>query len=424
MEEPAPEATDPPLTRKELRHREEAACADQEAPQIHRQEPPPPAPVQPAAVSPAPRSSPSGRVPQWAIDEAAGKPPQDTAWRSAPEPVRYDWESTRPGSTHQAYVPPAVRYPSPIKRFFRALGRTLADIFNGLWGLAKFVLVTGLLIVAVWNVLAHMAPSFTADAGRMLASYGITAPFIERYTGIKPPSTVATGGASPPPGVESSDKPLGAPEPAKASSHSYAFLRAGTDQPFVSYDPCRPIHYVVRPDNAPAGGDQMIAEAVAAASKATGFVFVNDGVTSESPSLERPAYQLDRYGNRWAPVLFAWETWDDEPQFTENWLPGSTTTLGLGGSTAVTVDDANSAYVTGQVRLNAAALGTMAKRPGGTATVTAVVKHELAHVLGLDHIGDPTQLMAAKMSGNITEYAAGDLAGLAILGTGKCRPAV
>ncbi|ACL42031.1 hypothetical protein Achl_4080 (plasmid) [Pseudarthrobacter chlorophenolicus A6] len=414
MNDRSAETSDPPLTRRELRRREEAARGAQEAPKAAQDELPPAGPQVPAETARQPRSSPSGRVPQRAIDEAAGVTPPDTAGRSAAP--GYDWEDAGTGT---AYVRPPVRHPSRAKRFFRGIGQ----FFRGLWGFTKFVVLTGVLVAAGWFALTHFAPGFTADTVRLLASHGITDPF----SGVFPEAqgaTSRTGTGSPPPGTGASDHPLGVPVPTAANSNSYAFLRAGTDQPFVSYDPCRPIHYVIRTDNAPAGGGQAVTEAVAAVSRATGFVFINDGVTSETPALDRPAYQRERYGDRWAPVLFAWETTQEEPQFTEDWTPGSSTILGLGGSIGVTVDGSESAYVTGQVRLNAAALGTISQGPDGHTRLRAVVQHELAHVVGLDHVPDPAQLMAARMSGRITDFAAGDLTGLAVLGKGKCRPAL
>lgn len=47
--------------------------------------------------------------------------------------------------------------------------------------------------------------------------------------------------------------------------------------------------------------------------------------------------------------------------------------------------------------------------------------HELAHVLGLDHVDDPTQLMHEENTGQF-DFGDGDLAGLALLGTGACVP--
>ncbi|MET4144272.1 matrixin family metalloprotease [Arthrobacter sp. UYCo732] len=409
--------TDPPLTRREVRRREEAARTQQPVPEPSGQELPPPEPPRPAPDSTAPRSSPSGRVPQWAVDDAAGNPPQDTGWRGGLAPVTYDWE-TKPHLPHQAFVPPSVRYPSPIKRFFRALGSTVRDIVSGVWSFVKFLALAAILSVAGWNALTHFAPGMASDIEGWGASYGIRNPLPEILAGGWPPST--SNGGAPPPGADS-DQPLGVPAPAAGNSSSYAFLSAGTDQAFVSYDPCRPIHYVVRPDRAPAGGEQAIADAVAEVSRATGFVFVNDGFTSEGPSQNRAAKQENRYGDRWAPVLFAWETTAEQPQFRDNLGAGSTT-LGLGGSISVTVSGKNPTYVTGQVRLNAAALAKIGRGYHGQDRLKAVVQHELAHVIGLDHVPDSTQLMAATMTEESTDFGAGDLAGLAILGTGKCRP--
>jgi len=87
----------------------------------------------------------------------------------------------------------------------------------------------------------------------------------------------------------------------------------------VAYDPCRPIHYVTRPDGAPPGEDPLIAAAAAAAvagaGAATGLWFVNDGRTAEAASRQRQAFQPDRYSDRWTPVLLVWETADEQPDF-------------------------------------------------------------------------------------------------------------
>jgi hypothetical protein len=48
--------------------------------------------------------------------------------------------------------------------------------------------------------------------------------------------------------------------------------------------------------------------------------------------------------------------------------------------------------------------------------------HELGHLVGLDHVSDDSQLMSPTLSGDLTDYASGDLEGLAVLGQGQCLP--
>jgi hypothetical protein len=236
---------------------------------------------------------------------------------------------------------------------------------------------------------------------------------IERFL-LQPFRPYLPGATAPPPGVEAADSPLGHP-PETSPSRAFA-LQTSPDpgQPFVAYDPCRPLHYVVRPDNAPLGGDQLIHQAVAEVSSGTGLQFVNDGLTPEGLSEHRKAYQADRYGNRWAPVLIAWSSPEESPRLEGN-------VAGYGGSGHVAAPGGPAVLVTGQVALDAPALAEIMQRPDGPLLVRAIIMHELGHVVGLDHADDANQLMNAENTG-ITEFADGDRAGLAVLGGGACVP--
>jgi hypothetical protein len=218
----------------------------------------------------------------------------------------------------------------------------------------------------------------------------------------------------PSPGFEVGDGPLGvAPKPAVSSAYRFSAVQEDGVTP-VTYDPCRPIHFVTRPDGGPPNGDALIAAAVAHVSAATSLRFVYDGHTTESPARERASYQPDRYGDRWAPVLFVWETADEQPDFGVD-------VAGLGGSVRYGWGDHPGVYVTGMVQLDATKLAATLEQPDGQQRVENVILHEVGHLVGLAHVNDPQQLMYPRGS-TVAGLGAGDLAGLARLGGGVCAP--
>lgn len=81
--------------------------------------------------------------------------------------------------------------------------------------------------------------------------------------------------------------------------------------------------------------------------------------------------------------------------------------------------------MTGGVTLKGPSLKTILKDPGGLekAKARAILLHELAHLVGLDHVAYPDQLMNSANTGQVS-FGPGDLAGLAKLGQGTCYPNV
>jgi hypothetical protein len=208
------------------------------------------------------------------------------------------------------------------------------------------------------------------------------------------------------------DQPLGSSGGPSASSEQYRFLltQRRSDEP-VTFDPCRTIEYVVRDDGGPTNGLELIQQAVADTSEASGLAFEYVGETDESPAPPRSHYQPERYGDKWAPVLIAWS--------------GPTETTALAGDvTGVTfqkptVADNRLYYVSGTIALDADDLAAA----GGSVPperVLPTIRHELAHLVGLAHVQDPSQLMNPHGNRFLETFSDGDLTGLQLLGQGKC----
>ena len=309
------------------------------------------------------KRSPTGRVPQWVHDEAAGRPPTHAVpFRAAP-------------ST-------AVTQSQP-RRFSGSRMRSAITL------LVSAAIVVALIVVA------------GGDGGSRQSPFQSSA---ERRDDF------------PPTGKDEADAPLGTPATPTATSSAYRFLSRQRDsEDPVTWSPCRPIRYVVRPDNAPRGGSELLEAAIADVSRSTGLTFVDAGSTTEAPREDREAYQPDRYGDRWAPVLVSWATSEEVPDFGID-------VIGEAGAQSLTTTSGDRAYVTGALALDAAGMGRLL-RAGRTVEARAVVLHELGHLVGLAHVDDKEQIMFPRSSA-LAGYAAGDQTGLAALGRGSCQPDV
>ncbi|GAB3674760.1 matrixin family metalloprotease [Angustibacter aerolatus] len=194
----------------------------------------------------------------------------------------------------------------------------------------------------------------------------------------------------------------------------HAFLQTQPDGGPVTWDPCREIHYVVS-GTGPPGADALVAGAMSLVTQASGLQLIADGSTTELSDFSRPKLQPERYGDRWAPVLVAWTTPEREPD-----LAGGV--VGLGSGLVAADRSGHGTYVSGALALDTAQISEVLARDPGGHRVSAVVMHEMGHVLGLAHVTDPTQLMAPAASASNTVLGAGDRQGLALLGAGRCAP--
>ena len=395
----------------------------------------------PDPLPPLPKS-PSGRTPQWVIDEALSRQNGSAAAGQRRRRRRADRTMNRetPVSDWRRWEPP-VSDRSPRRNS---------------WGMTLLVLtlVVGVPAIGGYLVLPHVqerlisassTPALPSpppqDPGPASgpAEQAAHEPPIDITTvhpvpegdvivgpadlnvpghstdGRIPVPADADNAYGPSAGVDSAAHPLGRP-PVVSDTGGYSLLATQSpgDQ-VVAYDPCRPIRYVVRPDGAPAGGQQLLEQAIAEISAATGLQFHDDGPTTEAPRQDREPYQPERYGERWAPVLITWSTPTEYPD-----LAGEV--VGLGGSTSLQVGNSPHAYVTGLMTLDAPDLQETLQHPAGAEIVRAVIMHELGHVLGLGHVEDPTHLMHGVSTEHNTALTAGDRAGLAKLGAGQCVP--
>jgi hypothetical protein len=207
--------------------------------------------------------------------------------------------------------------------------------------------------------------------------------------------------------------PLGVPPLPPGGTGGYAFSMTHEDGSPVAFDPCRAVHYVVRPDAAPAGGAELLRWAFGEVSAATGLQFVDDGTTDEAPYDTRAPFQPERYGDRWAPVLVAWSS----PEETSMLAAGE---LGRAGPDTFGTDGAGTTrFVSGLAVFNGAAMDQQL-RTGDDSKARAVLLHELGHLVGLAHVPDPYQVMFDTNAYPLASYRAGDRRGLEQLGRGPC----
>jgi hypothetical protein len=263
----------------------------------------------------------------------------------------------------------------------------------------------------------HRTAAFILSAG-VLAAGWFGAPHLGEWTSRLTEARPAAGQPHPPasgsktrvlPPVTMTDVP---------SASRLAFLATQDDGSGpVTFDPCRPTHYVVR-DRPEAGsrGAAVIAAAVAEVSNATGLEFVDDGATEEAPSSDRALCQPDRYGEQWAPILIAWSDAAEQPE-----LGGRT--AGLGGGLPLRDTHDHLTYLSGTVWLDTPDLAPDLATPAGSAGVQAVIMHELGHVLGAAHVSDSRELMNGENSG-LNAFGVGDRYGLSVLGNGQCVPGI
>ncbi|TXJ07276.1 MAG: matrixin family metalloprotease [Aeromicrobium sp.] len=179
------------------------------------------------------------------------------------------------------------------------------------------------------------------------------------------------------------------------------FIRMQEDgQRPVTFDPCAKIKVEVNYDTAPENGRELTENAIAEVQELTALKFEIIGETDRDVSFGRDLHLGQ-------PVRISWTDSRRQPS-----LEGDV--LGMAGAVPVSMGVSGTWFLTGQVALDGPDLRRMPDK-----RVSAVIKHELAHLVGLDHVDDRNELMYPTL-GRRTEFGVGDRRGLAELGSGGC----
>ncbi len=181
----------------------------------------------------------------------------------------------------------------------------------------------------------------------------------------------------------------------------------------VRWNPCQPIEYRVDLEVSPRGAGAAIRDALAASTAATGIAFHSDGTTrSGAHALFEHAFLADALRSIYRPVLItivshrAFRSFDVPKRAVAFTRPQRGT--GLFGRQWV----AGAVVVDGGIRYASS----------GRWSLRLVLQHELGHLLGLNHVRAPDELMfsfevaRSTIPEPIHGWGPGDRTGLEMLG--------
>lgn len=208
------------------------------------------------------------------------------------------------------------------------------------------------------------------------------------------------------------------------SNGQFKFLAYDTEgNPTGFHSPCEPIRYEVNPANEPPGAREILEAAIQSMRYYTGLEFEFVGETDEViqkdeliPPVNPPSTLLINYfPTEEFQALPRDETYEHVeevagwggPRSYQSLNEGKKQYFALGGTIAL-----DASYIEDDVV--EAAWG----EPQGRVAFSIMI-HELAHVVGLDHVDDKSEIMNAEAS-DVFSFQNGDQEGLAIAGMGAC----